>query len=47
MTDITKYKLFSECACDAWYMPTFQESVVITHESPRLTTIIYQQLHKP
>ena len=43
----TRLKLFSECACDAWCMPTLQDSIVIEHESPRLTTISHQLLHEP
>ena len=41
MANSTKKYTFSECACDARYMPTLQNSVIITHESPRLTTINY------
>ena len=37
----TNLKLFSEYACDAWYMPTLQDSIGIALELLRLTMICH------
>ena len=42
----TNRKVFSECACDAWYIPTLQDSIAIAHESLQLTTISHKLLHE-
>ena len=43
----TSLKLCSEYVCDARYMPTLQDNIVIVHESLGLTKINHQLLHEP
>ena len=46
-SDFVSKTLFSECACDTQCMPNLYDSVAITRESLRQTTIRYKKLWKP